>query len=210
VRDRQVTHPAGERPASASALLTGFAESWKDEEVTLDDVIGALGDRVYGLIFLVLAIPNMIPGVALLLGVPLVVLAGQMVMGWHQPRLPRFIGRRALKTADLRALAHRAEPWLKRAERMLRPRGLILFSPLGERLLGLVVLLMAVILTLPIWGANFLPALAITLIALALVEFDGLMAVLGMVAAAASVVVASGVIYGALKVTLFLLAHAFG
>jgi hypothetical protein len=197
------------RPASASALLSGFAATWTADEVRLDDIIDVLQDRVYGLVFLALAIPNMIPGVALLLGVPLVIVSVQMVLGWPKPRLPAIIGRRGMKTADFRLFIARAEPWLHRAERMLRPRGMILFSPLGERMLGLVVLVMSVILTLPIWGANFVPALAICLIALALVEFDGLMAVLGLFAAAAGVAIAWGVIYGALKVALFLLTHAF-
>jgi hypothetical protein len=197
------------RPASASALLSGFAAAWTADEVRLDDIIDVLQDRVYGLVFLALAIPNMIPGVALLLGVPLVIVSVQMVLGWPKPKLPGFIGRRAMKTADFRLFIAKAEPWLLRAERMLRPRGMLIFSPLGERLLGLVVLVMSVILTLPIWGANFVPALAICLIALALVEFDGLMAVLGLVAAAAGVAIAWGVIYGALKVALFLLTHAF-
>ncbi len=200
---------AGERPASASALLAGFSQSWTADEVTLDELVDVLGDRVYGLLFLLLAIPNMIPGVALVLGIPMVIIAGQMVLGWRKPKLPRFIGQRALKTADVRRVLDRAAPWLARAERMLRPRGLFLFSRTGERVLGLVILAMAIILVLPIWGANFLPALAVCLIALALVEFDGLMALLGFVAAAASVVVASGVIYAALKVVLFLVAHAF-
>jgi hypothetical protein len=205
----KATHPGTRRPASASALLTGFAAAWTADEVRLDDIIDVLQDRVYGLVFLALAIPNMIPGVALLLGVPLVIVSGQMVLGWPKPRLPRFIGRKAMKTEDFRSFIAKAEPWLHRAERMLRPRAMFLFRPLGERFLGLVVLVMSVVLTLPIWGANFVPALAICLIALALVEFDGLMALLGIAAAAAGVVVASGVIYGALKVAFFLLTHAF-
>lgn len=200
-------HTASGPPASE--LLTQFADGATGDEVALDRLIEVLGDRVYGLVFLLLAIPNMIPGVALLLGLPLVLVAGQMVLGWERPRLPRAIGRRTLRTADLRAFTARAVPWLARAETMLRPRGLVLFGRTGERLLGAVVLAMAVVLTLPIWGANFLPALAIALIALALIERDGAMALLGIAAAAASVVVASGVIYAALKIALYLLAHAF-
>lgn len=200
---------AAGRPASASALLTGFSRSWTAEQVTLDELVDVLGDRVYGLLFLMLAIPNMIPGVALVLGIPLVIIAGQMVLGWRKPRLPRVLGKRGLRTDDVRRIIDRATPWLARAEHMLRPRGLFLFTPAGERVLGLIILLMGIILLLPIWGANFLPALAICLIALALVEFDGLMALLGFIAAAASVAIASGVIYAALKVMLFLIAHAF-
>jgi hypothetical protein len=197
------------RPESASILLTGLAATWPGEHIRLIDIIDVLKERVYGLLFLILAIPNMIPGVALLLGLPLVIVAGQLVLGWPKPRLPKFIGERKIPITEYRRFIAKAEPWLKRAERMLRPRGLFIFGKIGERVLGLVVLMLAIVLTLPIWGANFLPALAICLIALALIEFDGLMAVFGLVIAGASVVVALAVIWGAVKVAWFLVVSVF-
>lgn len=197
------------RPASASVLLTGFAANWTADKVRLTDIVDVLEERVYGLVFLALAIPNMIPGVAIVLGLPLIIVSVQLVLGRPKPRLPRFLGERAIPTSEFRRFMARAEPWLKRAEAMLKPRGMFLFTGFGERLLGLLVLAMAIILTLPIWGANFLPALAICLIALALVEFDGLMVLFGAAAAAASVAVAWGVIYGFVNVAVFLVTNAF-
>src|SRR5690606_38862765 len=73
-------------------------------------------------------------------------------------------------------------PHIRRMERLLRPRLLLLTGPLGERLLALIALALAIILALPIPFGNWPPALAIVLFALALLERDGLFYVLGLCA----------------------------
>jgi hypothetical protein len=65
------------------------------------------------------------------------------------------------------SLIERAAPWLARAERLLRPRWVVLCRPQAEYGAGLLCLLLALILFLPIPLGNMLPALAICLLALA-------------------------------------------
>lgn len=52
----------------------------------------------------------------------------------------------------------------------LRPRLTVLLSWTGERLIGIAILVLALILALPIPFANWLPACAIAIVGLALVE----------------------------------------
>ncbi|WP_181706701.1 exopolysaccharide biosynthesis protein [Chthonobacter rhizosphaerae] len=200
------------RPPSASTLLNDFAATWASDRVRLADIVDMLGDRVYGLILLIFAIPNAIPnpvpGVTAILGVPLVLVAAQQVMGRPRPWFPKVLGDRSIATEDFRRFVVQAEPWLKRVERLLRPRLRVLVSPNGERVLAAIALMMAVILTLPIPLANLLPALAICFIALAMIEYDGLMAAVGIVAAAGSVIIASSVVYGFVKIGIFLIRNA--
>lgn len=200
------------RPASASTLLTEFADTWASDRVRLVDIVDVLKERVYGLLLLIFAIPNAIPnpvpGITAVLGLPLVIIAAQLLFGRNRPWFPAVIGERAIQTEDFRRFVRQAEPWLKRMERMLTQRAAFMFTPLGERLLAAVALAMAVVLTLPIPLANLLPAVSICFIALALIEFDGVMALIGMAMAAVSMVIASGVVYGFIKVGLFLIRHA--
>lgn len=203
----------GSGPVSASRLIGDFAESWTSDRVRLADIVDVLGERVYGLLLLVFAIPNIIPnpvpGSTAVLGLPLVIIAAQLLVGRPRPWFPKVIGERSMATADFRRLVGQAEPWLKRLERMLRQRHTFAFTPVGERLLAAVVLMMAVVLTLPIPLANLLPAIAIGFIALALIEFDGIAALIGVAIAAVSMVIASGVVYAGLKIGLFLLRQLF-
>jgi hypothetical protein len=208
-----MSDPAEHRPESASTLLSTFAESWAADRVQLNDIVDVLGERVYGLLLLIFAIPNAIPnpvpGVTAILGLPLVLISAQMLLGRPRPWFPAVIGKRSIATEDVRRFIRQADPWLKQMERMLTQRFTVVFSPAGERVLAAVVLLMAVILTLPIPLANLLPALSICFIALALIEFDGLWASIGIIVAAVSVVIASSVVYGFIKIGLFLARQAF-
>ncbi|HUG60721.1 MAG TPA: exopolysaccharide biosynthesis protein [Methylomirabilota bacterium] len=205
--------PVRPKPASASNLLSTFAETWASDRVRLTDIVDVLEERVYGLLLLIFAIPNAIPnpipGITAILGLPLVLISAQLVLGRSRPWLPAWIGDRSIATEDFRRFVRQADPWLKRMERMLTQRASFVFTPTGERMLAAVVLVMALVLTLPIPLANLLPAISICLIALALIEFDGLVAAIGVAMAAVSMVVASGVVYGFAKIGFYLVRQAF-
>jgi hypothetical protein len=94
--------------------------------------------------------------------------------------------------------------WLQRAERMLRPRASALALPPMEYLVGLVCLLLAIVVLLPIPLGNMLPALAISMLALGILERDGYWVVGGLAVAAASAVLVSGVVFASVQAVLFM------
>ena len=51
----------------------------------------------------------------------------------------------------------------------------------GERLIGLLIMILACILSLPIPGGNFMPTICICILALAVLERDGLFGIIGLV-----------------------------
>ena len=79
----------------------------------------------------------------------------------------------------------------------------------AERVLGALCLVLAVVLVLPIPLGNILPALAICLIALGVLERDGLWVVIGILVALLSLVLVAGVVYALVKSTLFIMMNAF-
>jgi hypothetical protein len=86
------------------------------------------------------------------------------------------------------SFVRKAVPILKRFETILRPRlSLIVMSNAAERVIGVVTLLLAVVLFLPIPLVNILPAAAIACLALALAERDGLFAIIGYLLALSTV-----------------------
>jgi hypothetical protein len=84
-----------------------------------------------------------------------------------------------------------------------------LLSWTGERVIGLGLLVLTVVLALPIPFGNWLPAFAICIIGLAMVEKDGLAVLAGFAVGAVSLVVAGTVVVGLLH-AFFLLLSSLG
>ena len=194
---------------NTSQLLLTLLEGFKGERVHLADLNSRLGERGFGLLLLLFALPVTLPvslpGLSTVLALPLVFLSLQMLQGRSAPHLPGWLARRSLRQRDLTAFASYAVPWLKRLERLLRPRWSWLTDHRVEPLLGGLCLVLAVILLLPIPLVNMLPALAVCLMALGLMEKDGVLVALGLGAALTSLVLTSAVVWTMAQSILFLL-----
>lgn len=179
-----------------SALLRVLADA-ATAPMSLAAVVDYFGPRAFGGILFVFAIPTLLPlppGSSSILGLPLLVIAPQLAFGAERPWLPRALARRTVHPAALAALCRRAAPWVERAERLTTRRLVFLFGPLGDALIGVVCTLLAAVLILPIPLGNLLPAAAVTMLALSLVQRDGLLAILGygLALASAAVLIVSG------------------
>jgi hypothetical protein len=200
---------AASQGLALSALLRQVADDATGERIAVGDLLEALGDRAIGALLFVFAFPNILPmppGMSAVLGAPLLFLAAQLTFGMR-PWLPAIISKRSMSRIDFHGMVGRVVPWLERAEKLLRPRCRALALPPVEYMVGLVCLLLAVVLTLPIPMGNMLPALSISLFALGLIARDGWAIASGMVAALVSGAVVSGVVWGIVKGIIFMLSH---
>ncbi len=182
-----------------STLLVNFAEQHTQERVYLKDMSGLLGNRSFGFLLLLFALPNTlpiigIPGVSTLTGIPLAIIALQMMMGLPEPKLPTWVAERSLHRDDFRRIVDVMAPWLRRLERLTRPRWLGVTGLASERWLGAFCLMLALVLALPIPLGNLAPAVAVALIALGLIEKDGIFVALGFVVGVGSLVLVAGMV----------------
>jgi hypothetical protein len=169
-----------------SAILRALCE---EEKITVGEIIDRFGRRAFGALLFIFSTPNLLPlppGSSTVLGAPLVLLAPQVALGVHAPWLPRFVDDREISGVDLNRFFGRLLPTVERFERVSRPRLSFLFGRVGDRLLGLVCTLLALVLILPIPFGNLLPALTIGVLAFSLVQRDGVFALLGYGLAATS------------------------
>jgi hypothetical protein len=200
--------PPRQRPRRTSHLLRDFVTSHPEPRISLGVLRDALGDRGFGVLLFIFALPNLVPvNIPLLsavLGLPLVLLAAQLTYGRHKPWFPRWLTERSFSREGFANAVLRSLPYLEGAERLLRPRLTVLLSWTGERLIGLAILVLALVLFLPIPFANWLPACAIAIIGLAIVEKDGLAVLVGLAVGVASLVVAAAVVIGLIKAFLLL------
>src|SRR5262245_22040303 len=109
--------------------------------MTLGDVVRALGERGFGALILLFAAPNLIPlppGSSFLFGVPLVFITAQLMIGQNKVWLPKRLNDARIGGGRLLHLLQRLVPYVVKIERLLKPRGTLLASPLAERFAGLV------------------------------------------------------------------------
>lgn len=141
------------------------------------------------------------PSTSTVLGVPLIFLAAQLMLG-QSPWLPAFVARRSMSRADFSSLVKRIVPCLLRAD-----LGALARPPM-EHLIGLLALLLAVVLVLPIPLGNVLPALALSVLALGVLERDGVWVLAAIAVAGAAVSVVSGVVFAMVKAGVYFFARA--
>lgn len=210
-----ISSDTGERPPlnkrKLAEILTDIAEDPARERVSVADLLVAMQDRAFGALMLIFAMPNALPtppGTSAILGAPLVFLAAQLMLG-RKPWLPKVIANRSMSRIDFATMIGKVAPWITRAEKLLKPRLVVVARPPAEYLIGALCLLMAIILVLPIPLGNMLPAFAICLFSLGLLERDGVWILIGAVMSVASVVLVSGVLFALFKGALFVFSNAF-
>ncbi len=185
----QSAHP-GQR---TSDLLLNAVRG-DSERVTIAEILDALDARAFGLATLIFAIPSVIPmppGVPTVVGVALLIVSIQMVIGRQELWLPKFLSKRGFSRKSLVSGFEKIKPQLEFIEKFARPRLFFLTGQAATITIGVVIMMMATILILPLPpGGNFPPALACAVLGMGLVERDGVIVLLGVVVTAAASVAA--------------------
>lgn len=194
-----------------SQILDAIGADERRERVSVSDLMRAMDARAVAALILLFALPNVVPtppGTSSILGLPLLYLTAQMMLG-KLPWLPAIIADRSMTRSDFNSFVGRVTPLLARAERLLKPRLLFVTSATGERIIGGICLTLAIVLALPIPLGNMLPAFAISLMALGVLERDGLWVIIGVLVGILSLVIVSGVVWALAKALIFVIVNAF-
>ena len=193
--------PENAPPAEkTSQLLREFAEQLRAERVSLEEIDTGLGDRGLGVLMAIFAVPNIFPSTVpfgnVLTGVPVILLAAHLVLGWRRLVLPGFLARRSISAATLKTFAPRLAAALARIEPLLRPRLPAVSSPAAERIIGVISLILSILSALPIPFGHMVPALALMVIGLGLIEHDGVAILLGAALGLAGAILFGLVVFG--------------
>jgi len=165
-----------------SDRLDLLAAESQNEAVTLGWVLAQLNERAFGLFLLVLALPCCIPflyGIPQVVALPLMFVAAQILLGRRVPWLPTRLAARSVASAELRTLADRAGPWLRKIEAVSRPRlGFLTRAPM-DRVVGAALVLFSASILVPLPGTNTVPGIAVVVVAMGLLQRDGILVILG-------------------------------
>jgi hypothetical protein len=198
--------PDDARPATGgrihirtSQIMAGFARPEADsaETVRFGDLIERLDQRAFGILLVLLALPCAIPGppaVTSFLGIPLLLVALQMIGQRSVPWLPRRLRDYEMRQTVVNHFIARALPWVGRLEAVSKPRFELLTSGHAERLLGVLIAVLALCIMIPLPLSNLPPGIAIVIMGFALIERDGVLLAIGLIASAIALFIMIGVV----------------
>ena len=167
-------------------LVAGLAEASGPDGLTLREIRDRLDERAFGLMILILAIPCLVPalyGVPQIVGIPILLLAGQMLVGREEPWLPEALLKRTVSKAMLDRMADFASKRMGWFERLSRPRLKVFTQGIAEQAAAAFMILATVTIVLPM--TNTVPSVALSLISVGLIQRDGLFVAAGVAVATA-------------------------
>ena len=190
-----------------STALREVTASLPPETVSLRALLKVVGEQglllVCALLSLPFLIPVSIPGVSTVFGLAIILLSVAVTLN-SVPWLPRRLLDQPLSTSALRQAFMAQAQLVMRFERFVRPRWTILTaSPAINLVHGVALVLAGVLLMSPLGlvpFSNTLPAIAVLLLSLGLLERDGVFIAAGYLTNAATVVYFGALAVGAYKV----------
>jgi len=169
----------------SSDILKDIAEDHKaDHVVTYRYIVKMLGERTFGLVLLLFALPSIlplssIPGVSFIFSLPIALCSFQLIIGRNTLWIPEVIANQTIEHQKLAKIIQKTLPFLKKMERFLSPRCSFMFYWGIERLSGLIIFILSLLLMLPIPFSNMILSAFIVLFGLGFVEKDGLFVIVG-------------------------------
>ncbi len=180
--------PATAGHGRLSQELRAFIVGLEGQDCTVGDLVDRIGDRGFGLLLMVLALPAALPlpapGYATPFGILMILLGGQMLVGRQVPWLPDRFRSRSVRYKLLAFSLDKGAGLLRLVEFLVRPR----LSGLARNraflaAIAVIIIAMACSMTLPIPLTNTAPSFVIFVLAAGILEEDGLALAAGLVLA---------------------------
>jgi hypothetical protein len=184
---------------SLGVALQQLIAEIQGETITLRDLLALIGEQGILLFCIVLTLPFLlpvsIPGVSTVFGLVIILLGISLVLN-RLPWIPTRLMDRPISNAHLIPTLQKGVELFQRIERWMRPRlTRVTSGALANRLNGLALTAGGVLLIFPlsfIPFSNTLPAVAILLLALGMLQRDGYFIIGGYIALAATVIYFAG------------------
>ena len=186
-------------PKNLSELLTHFVDATKEQDdVKIGDLLDSLSSRSHGPMLLfpaIIAISpiGMIPGMSVVTGTLVILIAGQMMFFAGRPWIPKRLEDFQFDRSKLTGGVDKIKPWVESFETVVHQR----FEFLASGFMIYPIAIVSILLALSFYPLAFVPfgvfapAFAITMFALGLTARDGLLVVAGFALTA----VATGIVW---------------
>lgn len=177
------------RPKTSAILEQLEALALDREALKVSEIVTVLQARAFGALILIAALISLMPIVNIVGALLLIVIGVQLGCGFAVPRLPMIVGNRTVPAPLLGRQMRRFLPPLRWVERYVHPRWPLLTARPVRMITGLLLIALGVVLFVPIPLSQLLPGLTASVLALSLLQRDGLTILIGFALTALSLVV---------------------
>lgn len=152
----------------------------------ISDLITDFHENGLLLTMLFFAIPVAIPlpyppGFTTIMGVPLIILSSQMLLGYRQIVLPAKISNYQIRNSILIKISNKIVPVISKIEKYIKPRWSLANSIYCEQFVGFISFCCSIFVAVPLPLTNAIPAFGIVIMMLGLLNRDGLTILLGFI-----------------------------
>jgi len=173
--------------ATLSKDLGSVIEKAEGDQVRFGDFVLKIGDKAFGVIIVLLAIPSALPTPAPFISTPfglgIILIAAQLMIGRKALWLPKRVMDAKVSVSAANKMISALNWILEKCEWVIHPRLKWVSTRSGHILLGILMSCCALLMMIPFPLTNTLPAMVIFLLGVSLTEDDGLIAILASVIA---------------------------
>lgn len=187
------------QPEKTSYILRKVLTELPKGQVSVKIIVKPLHRRSFGGLFILLSFFALLPGISVLTGLIIVMVGVQLFVGLRLPYLPLFIREYSFDSGQVYSVGMRGVVQLEKLERFIRPRAAFLSKPPFTVFMGLVIVCLGAVITIPLPFSNFPPALALLFLSIGLLTRDGVVVIIGFLIAAIALSIGWFVAYFAIE-----------
>lgn len=158
-----------------------------DPKLTMREMVEAFGERGFGAVILMLALMALIPwppGGKAVFSVPIILIAAELALQRDKVWLPRWLMKATVSRATYQSASQKILPRLRQVERLTRPRIPVLTGEAADVVVGVICILLALMMALPVPFGDALPGLTLAIFGLAIIQRDGVFIIAGLIGTA--------------------------
>lgn len=158
-----------------------------DPKLTLREMVEAFGERGFGAVILMLSLMALIPwppGGKAVFSVPIILIAAELALQRDRVWLPRWLMKATVSRETYRNASRKILPRLRQVERLTRPRIPVLTGEVADIGVGIICILLALMMALPVPFGDALPGLTLAIFGLAIIQRDGVFIIAGLIGTA--------------------------
>lgn len=168
------------------------------DRIPVRDLVEAMDAIGFGLVMMIFAFGIVIPlppPFPSIISIPLVIFSLQMAFGYSAPKLPKKFSDLSVKRSVLAMLVQKSSPYIRKVEKILRPRLSFMTHGIMERIIGVFTLIFSISIFLPIPLSNFIPGLGILIISFGLLGKDGLVVIIGLIVGSIGIAITTASVF---------------
>lgn len=174
--------PPPDESRTFSDMLEQLGQGEADT-LSLREMVEAFGERGFGAVILLLALMALVPwppGGKAVFSAPIILIAAEMALQREKVWLPRWLLKLTVSRDAYRSAASKILPRLRQVERLTRPRWPALTGEIADAVVGVICILLALMMALPVPFGDALPGLTLAVFGLAIIQRDGAFIIAGL------------------------------